>query len=72
MDDETSAILAAKLKGDMEDMIRRVVAEALQDSAFWSKLGSTYPLQYVVFGGASTSSAFANAVKQVMVMQMTK
>lgn len=72
MDDETSAILAAKLKGDMEDMIRRVMAEVMQDYNFWGSLSTSYAMQQCVFHNAAASPSFVSAVKHAMVTQLTK
>lgn len=72
MDDETAAILAAKLKGDMEAMIRRVVAEALSDYTFWGKLDSCYPLQDAVFRQGPVADSFVRAVKSVILQQMQR
>lgn len=72
MDDETAAILAAKLKGDMEAMIRRVVLDALQDYSFWSDLLTTYPLQDAVFRQGPVADSFVRTVKSVILQQMQK
>lgn len=73
MDDETGAILAAKLKGDMRKLIRDELASALQDPAFWTQVPTSYPLQDAVLrNGMGGHPNFAQAVRQVIVSQMQR
>lgn len=68
---EDQAALAVVLDDKVRELVRRHLAEALQDATFMTAL-NPFPLSTLVANGLLHDYNFQSAVKQVMINQMHK